>query len=195
MGAPAPAAGGVDGPGRASSELHTDVAGGGRSAGRPEYGLVACEPGDRAAEPSGSGASRILLAEPPAGHVQFASGAAARWQRGNHAVYERKPGAAVLGLAARQQLRDGGSARGLAGFPVLLRSSGEFRHEPALAQSLLTIREWFSFTQFRLRVPSPRTSAVASTAASRINSFIFSQLPATDWHGACIIRRRADEND
>src|SRR6202022_532220 len=139
MGAPAPTAGGVDGPGRARSELHPDVAGGGRPAGRAEYGLAVCESGYRAPKPGGHSAVRILLAEPPAGHVQFTSGPAARWQRGNHAVYERKPGAAVLGLAARQQLRNGGSARGPAGFPVLLRSSGEFRHEPALAQSLLTI--------------------------------------------------------
>src|SRR6266404_5361055 len=129
MGAPAPAAGGVDGPGWARSELHADAAGGGGSPDRAEYGLAVSESGDRAPKPGGHGAVRILLAEPAAGHVQFASGAAARWQRGNHAVYERKPGAAVPGLAARQQLRDGGPA----GFPVLLRSSGEFRHEPALA--------------------------------------------------------------
>src|SRR5258708_40126165 len=112
MGAPAPAAGGVDGPGWARSELHADAAGGGGSPDRAEYGLAVSESGDRAPKTGGHRAVRIPLAEPAAGHAQFASAAAARWQRGNPAVYDRQPGASVPGLAAPQQLRYGASAPG-----------------------------------------------------------------------------------
>src|SRR6266478_199113 len=157
MGAPAPAEGGVDGPGRAGGKLHPDAAGGRRFAGGTQHGLAAYKFRDWATRPGDRGAVRILLAEPAAGHLQFASGASARWQRGDHAVYEREPGAAVSGLAAREQLCNGGSARRPACLPLLLRSRGEFCHQPAAAQSLLKIPEWFSCAQFGLDVPSPYT--------------------------------------
>src|SRR6266478_3155893 len=106
MGAPAPAEGGVDGPGRAGGKLHPDAAGGCRFAGGTQHGLAAYKFRDWATRPGDRGAVRILLAEPAAGHIQFASGASARWQRGDHAVYERAPGAAVSGLSAREQVSE-----------------------------------------------------------------------------------------
>src|SRR5216684_4895026 len=157
MGAPAPAEGGADGSGRAGGELHAYAAGGGRFAGGTQHGLAAFQYRDWAARPIDRGAVRILLAELAPGHIQFASRAPARRQRGDHAAYEREPGAAVLGLAAREQLCNGGSARRPACLPLLLRSGGEFRHQLAAAQSLLKIPEWFSCAQFGLDVPSPYT--------------------------------------
>src|SRR6266849_3974779 len=178
MGAPAPAKSGVDGPGWAGGELRSDASGGGRFAGRAQHVLAADQSADRAPGPGDRGAVRILLAEPVAGHVQFASGAPARWQRGNHAVYERKPGTAVLGLAARQQLCNGGSAGGPAGVPLLLWSRREFRHQPPVAQSLLKIQVWFSCAQFGWGVPSSHT--FNSRKPNKHISFL--RLRSLTWH-------------
>src|SRR6266403_1728986 len=116
--------------GRASGELHADAIGHDWLTSGPEHGLAAKKSGNRAAEPADRGPVRVLLVELTARHLQFASSATTRWQRGNHAVHERKPGAALPGLAARQQLCHGGPTGRPACFPLLLRSRGEFRYQP-----------------------------------------------------------------